>query len=75
MDLVIYAIPFFFLAMAIELWVCHKKQLAYYRINDAINSLSLGIISTTSKLVLFDIAGWVFSLVERKFSRPALPRN
>lgn len=45
MALILYAIPMFLLLIAIELWVDHKRGSAYYRFNDAINSLSLGMVS------------------------------
>ena len=65
MDLVPYAIPFFFLAIGIELaWNAYRKA-GFYRSNDAINSLSLGVLSTTSKLVLIDIAGRVYGWVQQ----------
>jgi sterol desaturase/sphingolipid hydroxylase (fatty acid hydroxylase superfamily) len=65
MDLVPYAIPFFLLAIAAELaWNGHRKA-GYYRSNDAINSLSLGVLSTASKLVLIDIAGRVYGWVQQ----------
>ena len=65
MDLVPYAIPFFLLAIAAELaWNAYSKA-GYYRSNDAINSLSLGVLSTASKLVLVDIAGRVYDWVQQ----------
>lgn len=64
MDLVPYAIPFFLLAIVLEIaWDRHKKT-HYYRINDAVNSLSLGVLSTSSKLVLIDIAGRAYNWVQ-----------
>jgi len=64
MDLVPYAIPFFLLAIGAELaWNAHRKA-GYYRSNDAINSLSLGVLSTASKLVMVDIAGRVYGWVQ-----------
>jgi len=64
MDLVPYAIPFFLLAIAVELgWNAYRKA-GYYRSNDAINSLSLGVLSTASKLVLVDIAGRVYGWIQ-----------
>ncbi len=65
MDLVPYAIPFFLLAIAIELARDAYAKTGYYRTNDAINSLSLGVLSTTSKLVLIDIAGRVYAWVQQ----------
>jgi len=64
MDLVPYAIPFFLLAIAAELgWNAYRKA-GYYRSNDAINSLSLGVLSTASKLVLIDIAGRIYGWIQ-----------
>jgi sterol desaturase/sphingolipid hydroxylase (fatty acid hydroxylase superfamily) len=64
MDLVPYAIPFFLLAIGLELVWDRYRGTHYYRGNDAINSLSLGVLSTTSKLVLVDIAGRVYGWVQ-----------
>jgi len=65
MDLVPYAIPFFLLAIAVELALDLHRKTGYYRANDAINSLSLGVLSTASKLVLIDIAGRVYAWVQQ----------
>jgi len=64
MDLVPFAIPLFLLAIAVELAWNGWTGAGYYRANDAINSLSLGVLSTTSKLVLIDIAGRVYAWVQ-----------
>ena len=45
MTVILYAIPGFFLLMAIELAVDLKKGTGYYRLNDAIASLSIGMLS------------------------------
>lgn len=68
MDLVPFAIPFFLLAIAAEMLWDHYRGTAYYRTNDAINSLSLGVLSTTSKLVLIDIAGRVYLFVQQELA-------
>ncbi|ARN76003.1 sterol desaturase family protein [Oceanicoccus sagamiensis] len=68
MDYVAYAIPFFLLAIAIELSWDRLKGTQYYRANDTVNSLSLGILSTTSKLVLINIAAMVYLWVQQHFS-------
>ncbi|MBT8065891.1 MAG: sterol desaturase family protein [Gammaproteobacteria bacterium] len=47
MDLIAIAVPFFLLALITELIVDWRKGTHYYRSNDAINSLSAGILSTT----------------------------
>ncbi|MGI9262144.1 MAG: sterol desaturase family protein [Woeseiaceae bacterium] len=47
MDLIALAVPFFLLALLLELAVDRVRGTGYYRTNDAINSLSAGTISTT----------------------------
>lgn len=47
MDLIALAVPFFLLALIVELLIDWRKGSGLYRSNDAINSLSAGILSTT----------------------------
>ncbi|MDX1481099.1 MAG: sterol desaturase family protein [Woeseiaceae bacterium] len=47
MDLIALAVPFFLLALLLELAVDRWRGTGYYRANDAINSLSAGTLSTT----------------------------
>ncbi len=70
MDIILYAIPVFFLLIAIELVYDHKKATGYYRVNDALTSLATGtinqlvsviqtLIPLTLYVILFDaIALW-----------------
>lgn len=48
MDLLAFAVRFFLLALLIEIFIDWRKGLHLYRSNDAINSLSAGILSTTT---------------------------
>ena len=48
MDLIAVAVPFFLLALLLELSVDRLRGTGLFRSNDAINSLSAGILSTTS---------------------------
>ena len=62
------ATPVFFLLMAIELVVARRRGLRdAYRLNDAINSLSLGVISEVVKLfarvLIIGIYAWLFDHV------------
>ena len=52
MNLIIYAIPVFFLLIGVELIIAKMKGLSYYRFNDAVTNLSLGIGSTISGIFL-----------------------
>ncbi len=47
MDLIALAVPFFLLALLIELAIDRYRGSGLYRVNDAINSLSAGTLSTT----------------------------
>jgi sterol desaturase/sphingolipid hydroxylase (fatty acid hydroxylase superfamily) len=47
MDLIAIAVPFFMLALGVELIIDWRKGSGLYRSSDAINSLSAGILSTT----------------------------
>ncbi|MFQ5549370.1 MAG: sterol desaturase family protein [Woeseia sp.] len=48
MDLIALAVPFFLLALLLELVVDRIRGTGYFRTNDAINSLSAGTLSTTT---------------------------
>lgn len=64
MNLIALAVPFFLLALLLELTLDRVKKTGYYRSNDAINSLSAGILSESTgyftKLVQYTI--WAFVL-------------
>ena len=47
MDLIALAVPFFLLALLIELAIDRLRGTRFFRTNDAVNSLSAGILSTT----------------------------
>ena len=63
MDLVPYAVPFFLLAIALEYIWGRRIGNDTYRLNDSINSLSLGILSTAIKLLGLNYAAIVFAAV------------
>ncbi len=64
MDLVPYAIPFFFLLMGIEFAYGVMRGRNTYRINDSVGSLFMGTLRTASKLVLIGLGGAVFAAIE-----------
>lgn len=51
MNYVLYAVPFFFLLIALELLADRWRGVSTYRLADAINSLSAGVLSTTVGLL------------------------
>jgi sterol desaturase/sphingolipid hydroxylase (fatty acid hydroxylase superfamily) len=44
-NIILYAVPFFFLLIFIELFLEKAKGTDYYRVNDSINSLTAGVLS------------------------------
>lgn len=64
MDLIALAVPFFLLALIIELFVDLRRKTGYYRSNDAINSISAGMLDTSlgyfTKIV--PMLGWGFAI-------------
>lgn len=64
MDLIAVAVPFFLLALVVEWIIDRVRASGYYRANDAINSLSAGILSTTFGYFtrLLPLLAWGFVL-------------
>ena len=51
MDFILYAVPFFFALIALELLADRRRGVSNYRVADAINSISTGVLSTTTGLL------------------------
>lgn len=51
MDLILYAVPFFLLLIALELVADRWRGVSNYRLADAVNSISTGVLSTTTGLL------------------------
>ncbi len=47
MDIILYSIPFFILAMIMELLYARAKKLPYYRLNDSLSNLGAGVFQQT----------------------------
>ncbi|MFZ6750788.1 sterol desaturase family protein [Undibacterium sp. Ren11W] len=62
--IILFASPVFFLLIACEFILAQRRQRHLYRINDAINSLSLGVMSQISgvflKFLSVGIYAWVY---------------
>ncbi|MCB1706395.1 MAG: sterol desaturase family protein [Halioglobus sp.] len=72
MDLVVYAVPFFILAIVLELAYGWVKQHNTYRLNDSISSLSLGVLSQAQRFVTLGVGGYVYYLFTEYFSLPLM---
>ncbi|WP_299073355.1 sterol desaturase family protein [uncultured Paraglaciecola sp.] len=61
MNIILYAVPFFFLLIFLELLLEKIKGTDYYRVNDAINSLTAGVLSRMTGIVkqLFPLSIYV----------------
>ncbi len=73
MDLILYAIPFFFLLIFIELGYGFWKGRNSYRLNDTINSLSMGSLSRLQALVILGFSGAIYEWVVHYFQLQQLP--
>ena len=64
MDLIALAVPFFLIALIIELLIDWRKGTGYYRSNDAINSISAGMLDTTLGYFtkFLPLLGWGFAM-------------
>ena len=51
MDFILYAVPFFLVLIALELFADRWRGVSNYRLADAVNSISTGVLSTTTGLL------------------------
>ena len=68
MDYITYAVPFFLVALLIELAYGIAINKNTYRLNDAISNLFMGTLRTANKLIIIGAAGYVFYLAETNFA-------
>ncbi|MDY7539262.1 sterol desaturase family protein [Undibacterium sp. 5I1] len=66
--IITFASPVFFLLIAIEFIVARRRQRHLYRINDAINSLSLGVMSQIIGVFLKVLAIGIYAWVAQHFA-------
>jgi len=67
-DLVPYAVPFFFIAIAIELCWGWLRRRNTYRLNDSVGSLFMGSLRTASKLVIIGVGGVVYDAIATHYA-------
>ena len=72
MDLVVYAVPFFILAIMAELAYGLARQRNTYRLNDSVSSLFLGVLSQARRFVTLGVGGYIYYLITRYFSLPLM---
>ena len=75
MDLILYAIPFFFLLILVEFAYGMLRGRNTYRLNDTINSLSMGSLSRLQALVILGFSGSIYEWVVAHYQLQQLPDN
>lgn len=75
MDLILYAIPFFFLLIFFEIAYGFYRGNNTYRINDTINSLSLGSLSRLQSLVILGFSGSIYEIIVNRYQLAQFPDN
>jgi len=68
MNIILYAIPIFFLLIAIELITERVRGTDYYRVNDSLTSLATGIINQIVNVSKRLIPFTLYVLVEQQFA-------
>ena len=64
---ILFAIPVFFLLIALELWVARSRGLSIYRLKDSLTSINIGLISEFTKAIGGVISVVMFVLVSKNF--------
>ena len=68
MNFVPYAVPVFLLMIVLELgWGLFRGNNTY-RVNDSINSLSMGLLSTVTKFVFLNIGALAFARISQEYA-------
>lgn len=64
-NIILYAIPFFVLAMVLELYITKKKQIKTYEVKDTFSSIAMGlgnvILGFGSKIIVLLALFWVYN--------------
>lgn len=72
MNLIVYAVPFFILAILVELGYGVAAGRNTYRLNDSCGSLFLGVLSEARRFVTLGVGGYIYYLVTQYFSLPLM---
>ena len=75
MKLILYAVPFFFVLIAVELLADRWRAMHTYRLADTISSLSAGVLSTTTGLLTKGVGLITYALALKYLALLQLPDN
>ena len=67
MELILFAIPFFFMLIFVELAYGLLRGNNTYRFNDSINSISMGSLSRLQSLVILGFSGSIYEAIVAKY--------
>lgn len=73
--LIFYAIPFFLLLLVIEWAYDTKQKTGYYRINDTVTSLSIGVLSRTKGFITRYLSWMTYPLLLSTVQVMSLPNH
>ncbi len=73
MELILYAIPFFFLLIFVEISYGLATGRNTYRLNDTINSLSMGSLSRLQGLVVLGFSSIIYEIIVQRWQLMQLP--
>jgi len=69
------AFPFFFLLIGIELWIARRRKQQYYRFNDAITDLNIGVGNQVTGLFFKAVMLGIYALIYDHVALFHLPSN
>lgn len=72
MQIILYSIPFFILAMIIELLYAQARKLPYYRLNDSLSNLAAGIFQQTLAFIPAALVLVVYPIVYDRWGLPSM---
>ena len=75
MQVITFAIPFFFLAIGLELLYARVRRLPYYRLTDSISDLACGVLSQLSGLALAFLTVGIYALAYAHLRLLTLPAD
>ncbi|MCF4995658.1 hypothetical protein GIW70_24540 [Pseudomonas syringae] len=75
MDFILYAVPFFFVLISIELLADRWRGVSNYRLADAINSISTGVLSTTTGLLTKGVGLLTYAFALEHLALVSLPAD
>ena len=75
MNIILYAVPLFFLLILIELLLEKIKGTDYYRVNDSINSLTAGVLSRMTGIIKLLLPLTIYVLAYEQLAMFQLPSS